>query len=503
MLAGLVVGAALLLAAAGSSRGIKDGGTFRIGLDSDRSIDPGLDPEVIPGGPACGTLLTGLRLRPDLAEAKPRVSRDGKTYTFTIRKDARFSTGAAVTARAFARALERIRDPALQSPLTLDFQDVRDVVVNGRTLTFRLTRPQPSLPAFTTGLCAVPPNLPVDPEGADAPLPSAGPYYVAEYVRGERIRLERNRLYNGTRVRHVDRFVAELGADQGSLVDDIASGTFDWGGVNASSGAARATELARRYGINKEQYWIKPGQGLRLFHLNTSGDLLRNNPKLRQAINFAVDRRALTRELGPFGGRATDQYLLPVTPGFRDERIYPLKRPDLKRARALAKGNLRRRKAILYTPDRTLPLATAEIVRRNLAEIGLEVEIKKLPPAVAFERMTIPREPFDIGYVGIFGRPTRDVVFLNFLFDGRTIGQTNTGNRSHFNSPVYNRLLDEASRLSGNARERAYGELDIRLSRDAAPAIPWAAVNDIQFVSPRVGCVSFNPLFDLTGICLK
>jgi len=50
---------------------------------------------------------------------------------------------------------------------------------------------------------------------------------------------------------------------------------------------------------------------------------------------------------------------------------------------------------------------------------------------------------------------------------------------------VYNRLLNEAARLSGNARERAYGELDIRLSRDAAPAIPWATLNSIDFVSPE------------------
>ena len=57
----------------------------------------------------------GLRLRPELAEAEPVVSRDGKTYTFTIRKDARFSDGKPVTARAFARALERILTPAMES----------------------------------------------------------------------------------------------------------------------------------------------------------------------------------------------------------------------------------------------------------------------------------------------------------------------------------------------------------------------------------------------------
>ena len=57
----------------------------------------------------------GYRLEPSLADAEPVVSRDGRTYTFTIRKDARFSDGKRVTARAFARALERILDPAMKA----------------------------------------------------------------------------------------------------------------------------------------------------------------------------------------------------------------------------------------------------------------------------------------------------------------------------------------------------------------------------------------------------
>src|SRR5262249_11898913 len=74
-----------------------------------RSRDPA-------SGPTCATLMAypetslpgGYRLAPSLAETEPVVSRDGRTYTFTVRKDARFSTGAPVTARAFSHALERI-----------------------------------------------------------------------------------------------------------------------------------------------------------------------------------------------------------------------------------------------------------------------------------------------------------------------------------------------------------------------------------------------------------
>jgi peptide/nickel transport system substrate-binding protein len=319
--------------------------------------------------------------------------------------------------------------------------------------------------------------------------------------------LERNRFYKGNRVHHVDRFVADLIVDQGSMVNSIASGEFDTGAINQTTGAARAAELVRRYGINKSQYWVAPGGGLRVFVLNASRPLFRKNPKLRQAVNFAVDRRALTRELGPYGARATDQYLLPVVPSFRDERIYriyPLKVPDLKKARALAEGNTRSGKAVLYTPSLALPLATAQIVQQNLKAIGLEVEIKPFPPGVAFGKMATPGKPFDIGYVGWIGPQTRDPSLLEWMFDGRSIANApDFGNWSYFNSPKYNRLLDEASRLTGAERYQAYSELDVQLSREVAPAIPWAALNSIAFVSARTGCVVMNPRLDLTAVCLK
>ena len=89
------------------------------------------------------------------------------------------------------------------------------------------------------------------------------------------------------------------------------------------------------------------------------------------------------------------------------------------------------------------------------------------------------------------------------LFDGRTIGQPGYGNLSTSTRPKYNRLLDEASRLTGAARDRAYGELDVQISRDAAPMIPVSRVNALAFVSARVGCVVMNPSLDLTAVCLK
>jgi ABC-type transport system substrate-binding protein len=189
-------------------------------------------------------------------------------------------------------------------------------------------------------------------------------------------------------------------------------------------------------------------------------------------------------------------------PGYVDARIYPLTGPDLTKARALANGNRRSGKAVLYTLDGPVDVAQAEILKQNLAAIGIELEIQRFPTALLFQKLATPGEPFDIGRVNWSGFV--DPGLLGFLFDGRTIGRPNFGNWSYFDSPTFNRKLDRASRLPlGAERDRAYGQIDVELSRDAAPAIPYGVPNAFTLVSSRVGCVVVNPTFDFTAACLK
>ena len=130
----------LLLASGGGAGGVKEGGTLRVveaGLFN--TIDPALIrhiPEGIILRAACAGLVglphkplpEGLRVVPELAETLPRVSRDGKTYTFTIRKDARFSDGRPVTAQHFlprARANHEPRDVLLAGSILREDRRLR------------------------------------------------------------------------------------------------------------------------------------------------------------------------------------------------------------------------------------------------------------------------------------------------------------------------------------------------------------------------------------------
>ena len=518
----LAAGVSFVPAARTSAPTVRPGGIVRVAMrsvDVD-SIDPAVSYAVASFylvDTTCARLLTYSRavtprLEPEVAAGFPRISRDRKTYTFTLRSGFRFSDGAPVRASAFARAINRTLAPGLKSPLAAYTRDIAGadrvlagktteaagVVARGNTLVVRLKRPVPDFPARTTFLCAVPPALPAEPEGVGT-YPAAGPYYVAEYHPGEKVVLRRNSFYGGKRPQHVDGFDVDLRVTSfEEVLDRIERGDADWGWALAAAYFDPQRRLAAKYGVNASRFFLSPGSELRGYVLNTARPLFRDNPRLRQAVSFAIDRAALGRIFGgPLATQPTDQYLTPRMPGFRDAHVYPLGAPDLRRARALARGHTRGGKAVLYAPDRPEMLAAAQRIRRDLAKIGLDVQIKGLPPPAYFGRLG-PSGPYDIGFMPWVPDYLDPYAVLNVLFDGRFVGSTNW---ARFDSAEYNRLLRQAALLQGEARYRAYGKLDARLAREAAPMVAVAFLNEPTLVSRRVGCVT-RP-FELTSVCLK
>jgi peptide/nickel transport system substrate-binding protein len=172
-------------AATASATRAPKGGIFRISLHAAAGIDY-LDPALASTPPAwalldttCARLMSypdkrlpaGFRLRPEVAAAFPAVSRDRKTYTFRLRQGFRFSDGRPVRASSFARAINRVLAPAMNSPGVLYARDIvgagrvlagkaataSGVVARGNTLVVRLSRPAPDFPHRTasTFFCAV------------------------------------------------------------------------------------------------------------------------------------------------------------------------------------------------------------------------------------------------------------------------------------------------------------------------------------------------------------
>jgi peptide/nickel transport system substrate-binding protein len=498
-LAMLAVAGGLLAAgqpdAGGASEQIRKGGIFRISFQGLDYIDPALSASI--GGflldTTCARLMAypdkpppeGLRLVPEVAAGPPRISRDGKTYTFKLRSGFRFSDGTAVRASAFARAIYRtlaqgVRSPGVQHTGDIvgaaDVQagkatSVAGVFARGNTLRIQFRRPVFDFVVKSTSLCAVPPTLPADPEGVGA-FPAAGPYYVKEYRPGERVIIRRNPYYGGKRPHHVDGFDVDLRAvSQQESLDRVERGEADWAFATAPAYFDPSRRLVAKYGLNRSQFFVRPGFALRHVPFNLSRPLFQNNPRLRQAVNFALNRRALVRATpsGPFE-RLTDQYLAPGLPGFDDADIYPLERSDVRRARKLARGNTRGGNATVYALDVPQLVAIAQLLKRQLAEIGLDVSVRPIPPSAFFPRLAAPGEPWDLAVGALWGPAFIDpYTYINELF--ATPLSRGGGNLGHFDSSRYIRLMRQAARLQGPNRYRTYGELDVRLARPSASGV--------------------------------
>ena len=473
---------------------MRRGGIFRVSVLEFDAIDPALS--FLTGSWAvqsltCARLMrypdrsppAGYRIVPELAERWPRVSRDGKTYTFTIRRGFRFSNGAVVTARNFEYAFRRLLNPRQESPIGFYVQNIDRITARGRRLVIELRRASADFPPRMTMpfFCPVVLGLPVDPEGVGAPLAGSGPYYVAGYVRGRRVVVQRNRYYRGNRPHRIDRFVFYLddGPDPESIIGRIERGERDWGELPPVLPRATTVRLRRRYGLNRDRYFVRAATTVQLLRMNMARRLFRGNAALRRAVNFAIDREALLAPFGSGYGAATDQLLPPVFPGYRNADIYPLRRPNLRRARRLATGHRRSGKAVMYHSTSPRGTTLAQIVRRNLASIGLDVELRAFPPAVFVEKLETRGEPWDLAILPWQPEYVDPYTFLNVLL-GQGTGFVDVG----FDSPRYRRLLASAARLSGRVRYRRYGDLDVQITRDAAPMAAFAYAYERNFVQP-------------------
>jgi YVTN family beta-propeller protein len=468
----------------------------------------------------------GARLQPEVANGPPSVSEHGKTYTFTIRSGFRFSppSNERVSAAAFERAIERALSPGLRSnggALVGDIvgaqkygtgktQDLAGVTARGDSLTVELTKPSTNLVErlSTPWFCAVPPDTAIGHE-VDS-LPSAGPYYIASHVPDRSLVLRRNPNYEGERPHELTEIRYEIGVPPQRGVEEVAAGRADYVALDPLVETVTPTppevfrRLTTRYGprsgaarAGRQQLFTVPALSLYYFLFNRShgpfADL-----KLRRAVAYAIDRRALAAHTG-LGqrGRPTDQLIPPGVPGFADVAIYPLGGPDLARARELA--GAKRRRAVLYTCDFPDCTRHAQILQANLRAIGIDLDVRQFPLGEFFVRIQKPDEPWDLAYWNWFFDYPDPSNFIDDQFGPR--GQTPAAVRD----PATSKAIARAARLSGDARLNAYARLDRDLAERVVPAVPFASGTTTHFLSARMGCAVLHPIYslDLAALCVR
>jgi len=459
----------------------------------------------------------GWELRPEVAEALPQVSADGRTYTFQIREGFAFSppSDEPVTAETFQYSMERALAPELgRSSGDLGMRYLGDILgagafhegsadhvegleVEGTTLTITLEEPSPNLPQRLAlpYFCPVPIGTPIAIDGLDPdpPLASAGPYYLYRHLGGELAELRPNPNYPGTRPQNYDHIVLRLGLDAPDAVALVQAGELD----AAITGPFRSLlspqgDLALQWGptseaaANGDQRWFGgPRFGLNFIAINPDSALF-SDVAIRQAVSLAVDRTAIA---SAFSEAPAAGMLPPSVPGSPavDARV---PEPDVEAALALMAGRTGR--AVMVVPGEcTECVDSANSLAGNLAPIGIEVEVRAVD-GDPIEALTAPDADVDLFY-GFLDTDFPDPAAL--LGSMRRIPWVP--------DPILAEL-DRVEALGGQKRVDAAVALAHRLSEEDFLAIPIAYPVFPMFIGETVGCAFVQPAIgavDLAALC--
>ena len=463
----------------------------------------------------------GTQIVPDLARTLPMPQDGGRTYRFVLRSGIRYSTGGEVRARDVRPSFERIWKVRPFRRFTSPGRHFFDAIVgaaqctkqprtcdlshgivtergNDSVVTFHLTRPDPELlyKLALNSAFILPAGTP--PRAADlSPVPATGPYRVARYDIDREIVLTRNPQFRewSQAARpdgYPDRIEVRLNIPLSGQVDAVLRGEADTvlNGVTPT----RAQELRTQRAI---QTHVEPRAIVVALVLNTQTPPF-DDVRVRRALNYAIDRRAVVRAVGGSAvATATCQILPPNIPGY--VRYCPYGAPDLRTARRLVAASGTRGMRVVV---RSLPIVSgaARATVALLDRIGYRATLKVIPDAYSyFHQISDSRVRAQAGML----RWTADYPApSNFIaetlsctaFQPATINNQNT---AEFCDPAIDAQMRAAARMqpiNTQLANRRWARVD-RALVDAAPWVPLYNPKSIELVSRRVGGFRFNPIY--------
>ncbi len=426
------------------------------------------------------------------------VSTDKRTFTFQLLPGVRFSNGRETTAEDYLFTLERsvlepsflqqyamqIRGaPAFLAARTNEAWQLKINAAKGKgrwiepthlagvstpsrhTLIVELEKPDITFiywMANSFGMAIAKETLPEPLKDVGKHPVGTGPYVIKDWVRGVRIRYERNPYYIRPEQQYFDAIEIMIGGDESTHLMMFERGELDLASLLAA-GAPEADFLR----LHNDSRW-KPGwTNAPMFHsimvnLNTEMPPL-NDIRVRLAIAHAIDRKKFQRMNGervaPGHGGIT-----PLMPGFDPNLNYPAYDPERSCILLREAG---------YPKDQPKPLkfwhTNLQLYRRwaaaiqdDLAKVGFAIELHEVSGAV-FDNMTGRRNGAEMSlYAWTAGTP--DASYFLLPFHSRFISEESSLNSAFYHNAVVDHLLDEAASSVDEPRRLAiYQQVEQKL----------------------------------------
>lgn len=293
------------------------------------------------------------------------ISEDATMYVFTIRQGVTFHNGEVMTPEDVVYSISRAAGLDTGLPLKRGLADVKSAEVTGDfEVTVTLKNPDAELIAFFNAAI-----IPASIADIDKTPIGTGPFKFVSYSVGESVILEKNASYWQEGVPYLDKVTFKVTADMDAAFMELRSGSIDIFPYLTSDKAAQL----------KDDYQILSGDmnAVQIFALNNDVEPF-NNPKVREAMNYAVDREELISLLMDGVGTRLVTGMSPAMGDYYNTSLDGSFPYDADKAIALLTeaGYPDGFSATITVPSNyKIHVKTAEILESQLSRVGIDITI--------------------------------------------------------------------------------------------------------------------------------
>jgi peptide/nickel transport system substrate-binding protein len=395
------------------------------------------------------------------------------TWTLTLKKGRTFHDGTAVNAEAVKHTIERMLDPERKAPQRVLFAPIKEVRVRGEHVVQLVTHvPFPALRynlAHSNAVILSPTaDRTLGKEFGRKPVGS-GPYRFVEWVAGQRIVLQRwdgapapRPYWETITFKPVpDTVTRELQVEKGEADVAVRVNPLDTSRLQAN----KAVRLL-----------VAEGARNAFFQLNMVRPPT-DNLKVRQALNYAVDKDAIIKVVLNGAGLPSRTVLEKPLLGSKPLGPYPY---DPKKARQLLKEAGAEGATIdmvVSQGNHVQDAATGEAVANYLRAIGLKVNLKTIGDQPAYIELMRRREHNAAFIAWSPGTFDPDQVLRRLLWGGNAGNPWNFGG---FKDEAVDALIERAAQtLDQEARKALYEEIQEKIWA----RVPWIFLHRLNGVS--------------------
>lgn len=443
------------------------GGTLRVAFTSDtKTLDPTFSVNFSERQPLYLIYNTLLSISPDgsigpeLAE-RWEVLDGGKRLVLHLRKGVMFHDGTPFDAAAVKVNLDQRLDPAMGSPLRPQLTLILDrvEVTDPLTVTLHLKSPSPALLGMLAqreGFMASPTAMQKYGKDFSTHPVGSGPFVFKEWIPGNALTVEKNPHYWEPGKPYLDRVVFSDTSNPIVALQRLRTGEVDY--------ISQLSPIDIRSIEGQPGIVLDRGPANRWYALQWQVDRPPfNNPVLRQAVAYAIDRKRMV-EILMNGKVPVAESIAPPGAWWYDPSVHSLPYDPAKAKALLAQAGLDHVEVGLSTPQIMLLQQINQLVQEELKAVGITVRLEPIAQSDWYPRLS--QGLINFSPMRWAQRPDPDDL-LPLLF-----GSTGAQNSTKYRNPEVDKLLEVARDSTDLAeRKKAYGQVEEIVTRDL-PYVP-------------------------------